>query len=80
MGREVAAGSNRLVQVVAGPATTCGQKNHNILAGIRAASTAEVYVFYDSTHLANQHFVTNLVAPIARDDAAMDRGSSVPFK
>jgi len=74
MGRDVAAGSNRLVQVVAGPATACGQKNHNILAGIRAASTAEVYVFYDSTHLANQHFVTNLVAPIARDDAAMTSG------
>jgi len=74
MGHDVAAGSNRLVQVVAGPATTCGQKNHNILAGIRAASTAEVYVFYDSTHLANQHFITNLVAPIARDDAAMTSG------
>jgi len=64
----------RVLQVVAGQATTCGQKNHNILAGIRAAATAEVFVFCDSSHVADRHFVTNLVAPIARGDAPMSSG------
>ncbi|MYL83953.1 glycosyltransferase [Desulfovibrio aerotolerans] len=64
----------RVLQLVAGPATTCGQKNHNILAGVRAAQTAEVFVFCDSTHVADRHFVSNLVAPIARGDAPMTSG------
>lgn len=69
------AGTDPRVQVVvAGPAERCGQKNHNILAGLRAAHTADVFVFCDSTHVADRHFVTNLVAPIARGDAPMTSG------
>jgi hypothetical protein len=67
-------GSNRVMRVTAGPATTCGQKNHNILAGIRAAATAEVFAFCDSTHEADAGFLSNLVAPIARGDASMTSG------
>lgn len=70
----IAAGDPRVLFVVAGQATACGQKNHNILAGIRAASTAEVFVFCDSSHLADNHFVTNLAAPIIRGDAPMTSG------
>ena len=70
----VAGNDPRVLQVVAGPATACGQKNHNILAGVRAAQTAEVFVFCDSTHVADRHFVSNLVAPIARGDAPMTSG------
>ena len=72
--REVAAGSDRVLSVVAGQATTCGQKNHSILAGVRAAGTAEVFVFCDSSHRAERAFLGNLVAPIARGDAAMSSG------
>lgn len=64
-------GSGRVIQVTAGPATACGQKNHSILAGIRAAATAEIFAFCDSTHEAAPGFLANLVAPIARGDAAM---------
>ena len=71
---EIAGDAPDVNLILAGPATTCGQKNHNILAGIRAAATADVYVFCDSTHLANGRFVANLVAPIARGDASMTSG------
>ncbi|WP_254845396.1 glycosyltransferase [Desulfovibrio sp. DV] len=70
----VAGNDLRVMQVVSGPATTCGQKNHSILAGVRAAQTAEVFVFCDSTHLADRHFVSNLAAPILRGDAPMTSG------
>jgi hypothetical protein len=70
----VAGADPRVLVVAAGPAERCGQKNHNILAGIRAAQTAEVFVFCDSTHVADRHFVTNLVSPIARGDAPMTSG------
>uniref|UniRef100_I2PYB9 Glycosyl transferase n=1 Tax=Desulfovibrio sp. U5L TaxID=596152 RepID=I2PYB9_9BACT len=70
----VAGDDPRALLAVAGRAELCGQKNHNILAGIRAASTAEIFVFSDSSHLADRHFVTNLVAPIIRGDAPMTSG------
>ncbi|MFP5257607.1 MAG: glycosyltransferase [Acidobacteriota bacterium] len=70
----VAGDDPRVMQVVAGPASTCGQKNHNILAGVRAAQTADIFIFCDSTHLADRHFVSNLAAPIARGDAPMTSG------
>ncbi len=70
----VAGDDPRARMVTAGPAERCGQKNHNILAGIRAAATAEIFVFCDSSHLADRHFVTNLAAPIIRGDAPMTSG------
>jgi len=70
----VAGHDPRVMRVVAGTATRCGQKNHNILAGIRAAHTAELFVFCDSSHVADRHFVANLAAPIIRGDAPMTSG------
>jgi len=70
----VAGNDPRVLRVVAGPASSCGQKNHNILAGVRAAQTAEIFVFCDSTHVADRHFVANLAAPIVRGDAPMTSG------
>lgn len=72
--RGVAGDDDRVLLVMAGRAERCGQKNHNILAGIRAASTAEIFVFCDSSHVADRHFVTNLAAPIVRGDAPMTSG------
>ena len=71
---ELAAGRENIRHLVAGQAAMCGQKNHNILAGIRAADTAEIYAFCDSTHMAERSFLANLTAPIARGDAAMASG------
>jgi hypothetical protein len=72
--RGVAGDDDRVLLVTAGPAERCGQKNHNILAGVRAAATAEVFVFCDSSHVADRRFVTNLAAPIVRGDAPMTSG------
>lgn len=72
--RELAAGKDHVRQLVAGPATACGQKNHSILAGIRAAGTPDAYAFCDSTHVADPSFLANLIAPIGRGDAAMASG------
>jgi len=72
--RELAAGKDHVHQLVAGSATTCGQKNHSILAGIRAAGRPDVYAFCDSTHVADRTFLSNLVAPIGRGDAFMTSG------
>ncbi len=72
--RGVAGDDDRALLVVAGPAERCGQKNHNILAGMRAASTAEVFVYCDSSHVADRRFLTNLAAPVARGDAPMTSG------
>ncbi|HCR12505.1 MAG TPA: glycosyltransferase [Solidesulfovibrio sp.] len=72
--RGVAGDDPRVLRVTAGPAARCGQKNHNILAGMRAASTAEVFVYCDSSHVADRHFLTNLAAPVIRGDAPMTSG------
>ena len=61
--------------VVAGEAQHCGQKNHNLLAGIAAAGdSAEIYAFCDSTHIAAPDFLRCLAAPIARNEAAFTTG------
>ena len=70
----VAGDDPRALLVTAGPAARCGQKNHNILAGMRAAATAEVFVYCDSSHVADRHFLTNLAAPVIRGDAPMTSG------
>lgn len=52
--------------VVSGQTRTCGQKNHNILAGIaEAGPDREVFVFCDSSHLAPPDYLELLVQPIA---------------
>ncbi|MDR3639979.1 MAG: glycosyltransferase [Humidesulfovibrio sp.] len=58
--------------VVAGAATHCCQKNHNLLAGIRAAGeTPEILVFCDSTHEARPDFLTRLTRPLQSGEAAL---------
>ena len=55
----------RARQVVSGRTTSCGQKNHNLLAGVRASRPeAEVLVFGDSTRLAPADWLQWLVEPI----------------
>jgi hypothetical protein len=51
--------------VVAGAATACCQKNHSLLAGIRAAGESpEILVFCDSSHVARPDFLARLLAPV----------------
>ncbi len=61
--------------VVSGQARTCGQKNHNILAGIaEAGPDREVFVFCDSSHLAPPDYLESLVQPIASGHASVATG------
>lgn len=56
----------KLKHVVSGTSHNCGQKNHNLLAGVRNARRAStVYVFCDSSHLAPSDWLRHLLAPIA---------------
>ncbi len=61
--------------VFAGKAKTCSQKNHNLLAGLRAMAVApEVWAFCDSTRWAPPGFLAALVAPIAKGEARVTSG------
>lgn len=65
----------RLQHIVAGQAENCGQKNYNLLAGIRSAGpNVEVYAFCDSTHVAAPDFLRCLVLPVARGETAFSTG------
>lgn len=52
--------------IVAGHASDCGQKVHNLLSGVRAANEkSEVYVFVDTDARAHESWLRSLVAPLA---------------
>ncbi len=61
--------------ILSGPAVSCGQKNHNLLAGLRAiAGAPEIFAFCDSTHLAPVNWLKELVAPLVQGKAAVVSG------
>jgi ceramide glucosyltransferase len=68
-------GRTRARLVVAGPARTCGQKNQNLLAGVRLAGKApEILAFCDSNQEAPTDFLRKLVAPVARGECVVTSG------
>jgi ceramide glucosyltransferase len=68
-------GKPRARLVAAGPARHCGQKNYNLLAGVRLAGEApEILAFCDSNQKAPPDFLRRLAAPVARGDAAVTSG------
>jgi hypothetical protein len=61
--------------IVSGAASRCGQKNHNLLAGLADLdSSIEILVFCDGTHWAPQRFLADLVSPIVSGKAVMTTG------
>lgn len=61
--------------VVAGPARTCGQKNQNLLAGVRlAGENPEILATCDSNQEAPPDFLRKLAAPVARGQGAVTSG------
>jgi cellulose synthase/poly-beta-1,6-N-acetylglucosamine synthase-like glycosyltransferase len=75
LARGLIAGKALARHVLAGEAKNCGQKNHNLLAGVRAiGDAAEVYVFCDATHLAKPNLVRLLLEPIAEGLAVLTGG------
>ena len=68
-------GTTRARLVVAGPARTCGQKNQNLLAGVRLAGVApEILAFCDSNQEAPPDFLRKLAAPVARGEGVVTSG------
>ena len=68
-------GSPKARLVVAGPARTCGQKNQNLLAGVRLAGDApEILAFCDSNQEAPPDFLRKLAAPVARGEGVVTSG------
>lgn len=64
-----------LKHVISGLSDRCGQKNHNTLAAIQSLKKdVNVYVFCDSTHIANRDFVTHLVRPIINGESNFSSG------
>ncbi len=68
-------GQARARLVVAGPAKHCGQKNFNLLAGVRlAGEDSEILAFCDSNQKAPADFLRRLAAPVARGKALVTSG------
>jgi ceramide glucosyltransferase len=73
--RELMSRHTRVRHLVSGPATACSQKNHNIIAGVRALDEdVEILVFCDSTHQAPPHFLRELIHPIVTGAAVITSG------
>ena len=61
--------------ILSGPASHCGQKNHNLLAGVQAAGEVpEILVFCDSTRLAPAEWLKGLVLPLVKGEAPVVSG------
>jgi ceramide glucosyltransferase len=61
--------------IVSGPATGCSQKNHNILAGVKALDdSVEILVLCDSTHQARPTFLPDLIHPLVTGAAVLTSG------
>jgi ceramide glucosyltransferase len=61
--------------LVCGPAAGCSQKNHNILAGVRALDdSVDILVFCDSTHRAPPEFLRELLHPLVTGAAVLTSG------
>jgi ceramide glucosyltransferase len=56
----------RAKHVLSGPATACGQKNHNLLAGLKLADpAAQVLAFCDANQVAPANWLKEMVRPLA---------------
>ncbi len=62
--KKIMAGNRKAKLAIAGLSTTCVQKNHNLLAGLKMAETAEVYVFADADINPEQSWLRELVLPL----------------
>ncbi|MBN1307160.1 MAG: glycosyltransferase family 2 protein [Chitinispirillaceae bacterium] len=63
--KRIMAGDSRARLAVAGLSTMCVQKNQNLLAGLKKAEDAEVYVFADADIRPEPSWLRELVLPLA---------------
>lgn len=62
---EIVANNPNAKRTVAGFATTCCQKNYNLLAGLKVAGDPEVYVFADADIKPQKEWLRELVLPLS---------------
>ena len=60
--------------VVAGPAVSCGQKNHNLLKGLAQDSGSELFVFCDADIRPPREWLSMLVSSLTADDVSVASG------
>jgi ceramide glucosyltransferase len=60
--------------VLAGLSTTCAQKNFNLLAGVKEADDAEVFVFADSDIKPAKNWLRELVLPLSNPSVSVTSG------
>lgn len=60
--------------VVAGLAERCGQKNHNLLRGVREDLESDVLVFCDADGHLDRKWLGRLIEPMVRDDVEVVTG------
>lgn len=66
---------SRVRHVVSGPARSCGQKNHNLLAALKlVGQTPEILVFCDSNQEAPTGWLRELVGPVVRGEVEVASG------
>jgi len=72
--RKIMTGDSRAKLAVAGLSTSCVQKNHNLLAGLKMAEDAEVYVFADADIKPGPSWLSELVLPLADERITVTSG------
>jgi ceramide glucosyltransferase len=66
---------SRVRHVVSGPARSCGQKNHNLLAALKlVGQTPEILVFCDSNQEAHTGWLKAMVGPVVRGEVEVTSG------
>jgi cellulose synthase/poly-beta-1,6-N-acetylglucosamine synthase-like glycosyltransferase len=65
---------SRTSVVIAGLATNCSQKNHNLLAAIKTAHDPEVYVFADADISPSGNWLKELVLPLSNPKVTVTTG------
>jgi ceramide glucosyltransferase len=63
--RQVIEGNERASLVVAGLATGCGQKNHNLLAAVEKADAPDIFVFADVDISPRPEWLSEIILPLS---------------
>jgi len=72
--KNIMEGDKRAKLAVAGLSTTCCQKNHNLLAGLKEVSDTEIYVFADADIKPEPSWLKELILPLSHPKVAVTSG------
>ena len=72
--QRLANGYDHVHHVIAGLATTCGQKNQNLLGAIEADEGSDIFVFADADAHAGPTWLTHLIKPLNLGENVVSTG------